>query len=117
MKKKLYTTLMGISLPEIHYNSDSNIKLPDELVYQSEAFVLDEKQSEPYISLFNDLWQNGGIVNIKDGADEDFKKKYWSWTKTMMCSNNIELEPKRKICAMIFSFLLEPMVENPNDYN
>jgi len=62
----------------------------------------------PYNTLFSNLFFHGGKIKFKEGVDEEFKKKAWPYTRSLMASFEPKHEEKEAICAMFMSELLEP---------
>lgn len=62
----------------------------------------------PYCRLFSQLFFSGGKVEFKEGLDETFKVKAWSYCRALMGSFSPKHEEKEAVCAMLMSELLEP---------
>ena len=65
----------------------------------------------PYNNLFSELFYSGGKVKFKEGINEEFKKKAWSYCRSFMGSWSPKHEEKEAICALLMSELLEPELE------
>lgn len=68
----------------------------------------------PYNSLFSKLFFTGGQVKFKEGLDEEFKNKAWTYCRAFMCSWEPKHEEKDAICAMLLSELCEPELIQSN---
>lgn len=62
----------------------------------------------PYNRLFSNLFFSGGKIKFKEGLDEDFKNRAWSYCRSFMQSWEPKHEEKEAICTLIMSELLEP---------
>jgi hypothetical protein len=98
--------LTKFKFPEVDNNPFSTVKTDKVLLQEA----IDRKfynGHTPYNKLFSSLFFSGGKVKFKKDIDEEFRKKAWSYCRSLMGSFEPKHEEKEAICSMLMSELLE----------